>query len=150
MKHNCTNPINHSINYTRTQIFLIIEVNQNIIVRTIAWLQRISQSQKFIFQICSAFMNYESFGELSIPIIIIEFNSQVDKDALHSTTNGYILQIWYDVIKEILSLRLKNKDNHSIKIVDIPINYPTESIIDKFNSFAQWYLRIYRIYQTEF
>jgi hypothetical protein len=96
------------------------------------------------YQIRTSFSSYETFAGIfnistigNIPIVIIKFSNEVDRNALHKVTNNELKVTFYnydnETINEIIGKELLKLENKSIKLIDVPISLESQYIIEIIN-----------------
>jgi hypothetical protein len=93
------------------------------------------------YQIRTSFSSYDTFAGIlnitaigNIPIVIIKFSNEVDRNALHKVTNNELKVIFYnyeqETIDKIIGYELLKLENKSIKLIDVPLSLNTQYIIE--------------------
>jgi hypothetical protein len=96
------------------------------------------------YQIRTSFSSYDTFAGIlnitaigNIPIVIIKFSNEIDRNALHKVTNNELKVTFYnyeqDTIDEIIGYELLKLENKSIKLIDVPLSLETQYIIEIVN-----------------
>jgi hypothetical protein len=103
-------------------------------------------NEKYVkYQIRTSFSSYDTFAGIlnitaigNIPIVIIKFSNEVDRNALNRVTNNELKVTFYnyeqEIIDEIIAHELLKLENKSIKLIDVPlVSLETQYIIEIIN-----------------
>jgi hypothetical protein len=82
------------------------------------------------YQIRTSFSSYDTFAGIlnitaigNIPIVIIKFSNEVDRNALNKVTNNELKVTFYnyeqEIVDEIIGYELLKLESKSIKLIDI-------------------------------
>jgi hypothetical protein len=96
------------------------------------------------YQIRTSFSSYETFAGIfnisaigNIPIVIIKFSNEVDRNALHKVTNNELKVTFYnyenEIVNKIIGKELLKLENKSIKLIDVPMSLESQYIIEIIN-----------------
>jgi hypothetical protein len=96
------------------------------------------------YQIRTSFSSYDTFAGIlnitaigNIPIVIIKFSNEVDRNALNKVTNNELNVTFYNyeqaLIDEIIAQELLKLENKSIKLIDVPLSLETQYVIEIVN-----------------
>jgi hypothetical protein len=96
------------------------------------------------YQIRTSFSSYESFAGIlnitaigNIPIVILKFSNEVDRNALNRVTNNELKVTFYnydqELVDEIIAYELLKLENKSIKLIDVPLSLETQYVIEIVN-----------------
>jgi hypothetical protein len=96
------------------------------------------------YQIRTSFSSYESFAGIlnitaigNIPIVIIKFSNEVDRNALNRVTNNELKVTFYnydqELIDKIIAQELLKLESKSIKLIDVPLSLETQYVIEIVN-----------------
>jgi hypothetical protein len=96
------------------------------------------------YQIRTSFSSYETFARIfnisaigNIPIVIIKFSNEVDRNALHKVTNNELKVTFYnyenETVNEIIGKELLKLEHKSIKLIDVPMSLESQYIIEIIN-----------------
>jgi hypothetical protein len=96
------------------------------------------------YQIRTSFSSYDTFAGIlnitaigNIPIVIIKFSNEIDRNALHKVTNNELKVIFYnyeqETIDKIIGYELLKLENKSIKLIDVPLSLETQYVIEIVN-----------------
>jgi hypothetical protein len=96
------------------------------------------------YQIRTSFSSYDTFAGIlnitaigNIPIVIIKFSNEVDRNTLNRVTNNELKVTFYNyeqaLIDEVIAHELLKLENKSIKLIDVPLSLETQYIIEIVN-----------------
>ncbi|GBC10547.1 hypothetical protein RclHR1_09700006 [Rhizophagus clarus] len=89
-----------------------------------------------------------------IPLIILRFNNKSYADALHNTFNDTLKVTFYKFDKETVNKEitkyLEKIDRRTIKLVDIEVNFPTDTVIEVFQKAYRPIEKVQEIFKKPF
>jgi hypothetical protein len=96
------------------------------------------------YQIRMSFSSYDTFAGIlnitaigNIPIVIIKFSNEVDRNALNKVTNNELKVTFYnyeqELIDEIIAQELLKLENKSIKLIYVSLSLETQYIVEIIN-----------------